>query len=88
MQKVAGIKRYLARTKTTEELETLATTTFASATEEVTITTHNVDGAGASGVVSMPKWLLLQAIEEVLAEGTTGRQLCSVIDRSAYFPPI
>lgn len=87
-QKIAGIKRFLARTKTTAELQALAASTFASATDEVTITTHNTDGAGASGVVNLPKWLLLQAVEEILADGTTGRQLCAVIDRSSYGPPI
>lgn len=86
--KIAGIKRYLARTKTTSELETLADTTFASASEEVTITSHNVDGAGASGIVSLPKWLLLQAIEELLASSLAPRQLCTPIDRSAYESPV
>jgi hypothetical protein len=87
-QKIAGVKAFLKRTKTTGELEALALTTFASASDEVTITSFNSEGGGTSGVVAFPKWLLLQAIEECLAEGTSSRQLCSVIDRSQFASPV
>lgn len=87
-QKVSGIKRYLARTKSTLELEALADLAFESATDEVTIIGHSTDGAGASGVVNVPKYLLLQAIEEILSEGTTGRQFCKFVDRSHSLAPV
>jgi len=82
--KLSGIKSFLRRTKTTAELETLAASTFASATEEVTITSIGTEGTSSSGQISMPKWLLLEAIEDLLAEGTNGRQLFAIADRSRY----
>ncbi len=87
-QKISGVKSYLRRTKSTAELEALADTAFASATEEVVITSIGTEGSSTSGQVSFPKWLLLQAIEELLAEGTSPRQLCTVLDRSLYPSPL
>ena len=82
--KLSGIKSFLRRTKTTAELEALAASTFTSATEEVTITSIGTEGTSSSGQVTMPKWLLLQAIEDLLAEGPNGRQLFAIADRSRY----
>ena len=82
--KLSGIKSFLRRTKTTAELEALAASTFASATEEVVITSIGTEGASSSGQVSMPKWLLLEAIEDLLTEGPNGRQLFAIADRSRY----
>jgi hypothetical protein len=87
-QKISGVKSFLRRTKTTAELEALAASTFASATEEVIITSIGTEGSSTSGQVSFPKWLLLQAVEELLSEGTSPRQLCSVLDRSLYPSPL
>jgi hypothetical protein len=87
-QKISGVKSFLRRTKTTAELEALAASTFASATEEVIITSIGTEGSSTSGQVSFPKWLLLQAVEELLAEGTAPRQLCTVLDRSLYASPL
>ena len=82
--KLSGIKSFLRRTKTTTELEALAASTFASATEEVTITSIGTEGTSSSGQVTMPKWLLLEAIEDLLTEGPNGRQLFAIADRSRY----
>ena len=82
--KLSGIKSFLRRTKTTAELEALAASTFASATEEVVITSIGTEGTSSSGQVSMPKWLLLEAIEDLLTEGPNGRQLFAIADRSRY----
>jgi hypothetical protein len=87
-QKISGVKSFLRRTKTTAELEALAASTFASATEEVIITSIGTEGSSTSGQVSFPKWLLLQAVEELLSEGTSPRQLCTVLDRSLYPSPL
>lgn len=87
-QKISGVKSYLRRTKTTDELEALAATAFASATEEVVITSIGSEGASSSGQISFPKWLLLQAVEELIAEGTRPRQLCATVDRSFFASPL
>lgn len=87
-QKISGIKSYLRRTKTTAQLEAMATDAFASASEEITITSHNMASSGAAGVVNVPKWLLLQILEELITEGGTGRQMCAVVDRSRYSSPV
>ena len=84
LDKISGVKSYLRRTKTTAELEALAVSAFASASEEVVITSISGDGTASSGQVSFPKWLLLQALEEILAEGNDGRQLFAIADRSRY----
>ena len=84
LDKISGVKSFLRRTKTTQELEALALATFASATEEVVITSLSSDGTGTGGQVSFPKWLLLQAVEELLSEGPNGRQLFAIADRSRY----
>jgi hypothetical protein len=87
-QKITGVKSFLRRTKTTDELEALALTAFASATEEVVITSIGTEGASSSGQISFPKWLLLQAIEEILADGGRQRQLCATVDRSFFESPL
>ena len=79
LDKISGVKSFLRRTKTTAELEALALATFASATEEVVITSLSSDGTGTGGQVSFPKWLLLQVCEEILAE-SGGRKLMSYPD--------
>ena len=84
LDKISGVKSFLRRTKTTAELEALALSTFASATEEVVITSIGSEGASSAGQISFPKWLLLQAVEELLSEGTNGRQLFAIADRSRY----
>jgi hypothetical protein len=84
LDKISGVKSYLRRTKTTAELQALADAAFLSASEEVVITSISGDGTASSGQVSFPKWLLLQALEEILAEGPNGRQLFNIADRSRY----
>jgi hypothetical protein len=86
--KISGVKSYLRRTKTNEELEALADTVFSSATEEVVITSIGTEGSSSSGQVSFPKWLLLQAIEELLTDGGRERQLASIVDRSRHSSPL
>ena len=84
LDKISGVKSFLRRTKSNAELEALALSTFASATEEVVITSIGTEGTSSSGQVSFPKWLLLQAIEDLLTEGPNGRQLFAIADRSRY----
>jgi len=86
--KLSGVKSYLRRTKTSSELESLADACFATATDEVTITSISAEGTSSSGQVSFPKSLLLQAIEEVLAEGPGGRQIGSAITRNIFRAPV
>ena len=66
-QKISGIKAYL-RYKSLAELQALAESIFAAATEEVTITGTSADGGSATGEVAFPKWLYLQAVMDVRAE--------------------
>lgn len=90
--KLAGVKSYLRRNKTLQELKDLADSVFSSATEEVTITSLGSEGGSTSGVVSFPKWLLLQALEELIAEldpaPASARQFAEVVDRSRYQSPL
>ena len=65
--KVSGIKSYL-RFKSLEELQSLADTIFASATEEVTITGTAAEGGSANGEVAFPKWLYLEVVMDVRRE--------------------
>lgn len=87
-EKIAGVKSYLRRNKTLLELKALADSTFASATEEVTITSIGTEGSSTSGQVSFPKWLLLQALEELISEldptPASARQFADIVDRSRY----
>jgi hypothetical protein len=85
LDKISGVKSYLRRTKNTAELQALADAAFLSASEEVVITSISGDGTASSGQVSFPKWLLLQALEEILSEGTGGRQFAQIVDRSGHF---
>jgi hypothetical protein len=66
--KSAGVKKYLRRTKSIEELKALADACFGKAVEEVVILNTAAEGGSAGGEVSMPAGILLNAIEEVLAE--------------------
>jgi hypothetical protein len=84
LDKISGVKSYLRRTKNTAELQALADAAFLSASEEVVITSISGDGTASSGQVSFPKWLLLQALEEILAE-PNGRQFAQIVDRSGHF---
>jgi hypothetical protein len=88
LDKISGVKSFLRRTKTTAELEALALATFASATEEVVITSLGSEGASSAGQISFPKWLLLQAVEELLAEGPNGRQLGTFANFGAFNSPV
>jgi Na+/serine symporter len=88
MDNIAGIKAYLRRTKCAHELETLADACYSEATETVTITSISAEGTSSSGQVNFPKALLLQAIEEILAEGPNGRQLGSVLVRDRFTSPV
>jgi hypothetical protein len=86
--KIAGVKSYLRRNKTLVELKALADTAFLTATEEVTITSIGTEGSSTSGQVSFPKWLLLQALEELISEldptPASARQFADIVDRSRY----
>jgi hypothetical protein len=88
LDKISGVKSYLRRTKAVAELQTLADAAFLSASEEVTITSISGDGTASSGQVSFPKWLLLQALEELIAEldptPASARQFADIVDRSRY----
>lgn len=84
----ASVKAYLRRTKSTAELEDMADACYAEATETVTITSISSEGTSSSGQVSFPKYVLLQAIEELLAEGSGGRQLGDVLVRSQFHSPV
>jgi hypothetical protein len=88
LDKISGVKSFLRRTKSNAELEALALSTFASATEEVVITSIGTEGTSSSGQVSFPKWLLLQAVEELLSEGTHGRQLGTFANFGAVTSPV
>ena len=66
-QKVSGIKSYL-RFKSLSDLQGLADSVFAAATEEVTITGTSADGGSANGEVTFPKWLYLEVIMDVRKE--------------------
>jgi hypothetical protein len=86
--KIAGVKSYLRRNKTLVELKALADSVFLTATEEVTITSIGTEGSSTSGQVSFPKWLLLQALEELISEldptPASARQFADIVDRSRY----
>lgn len=88
LDKISGVKSFLRRTKTTAELEALALATFASATEEVVITSLGSEGASSAGQISFPKWLLLQAVEDILSEGPNGRQLGTFVSFSGFNSPV
>lgn len=66
-EKISGIKAYL-RFKSLPELQALADTIFSAATEEVTITGTAADGGSATGEVTLPKWLYLEAVMDVRKE--------------------
>lgn len=69
LQKLTGVKMYLRRKYSDAgSLADLADQCFSEASDEVVITQTQADGSGATGIVRFPKWLLLTAIEEVMAE--------------------
>jgi hypothetical protein len=82
-QKIAAVKSYLRRKKTSAEIEAIADEAFEATSEEVTITSQSVTDGTSSGQVTFPKWLLLKACEEILEEnsGSGVRVLCSVVRR-------
>jgi hypothetical protein len=88
-EKIAGVKSYLRRNKSLEDLKALADSVFLTATEEVTITSIGTEGSSTSGQVSFPKWLLLQALEELISEldptPASARQFADIVDRSGHF---
>lgn len=64
-------KRYLRRKYPVDQLpqlKTLADTTFAEATDTVTLTSNSFEGGSASGEITFDKTVLLTAIEELIAE--------------------
>ena len=83
-----GVKRFLRRTKNAVELEQLAVSVFASATDEVTITSISTEGSSSAGQITFPKLQLLNIIEELLEEGTNPRQFADQIDRSWCSSPV
>lgn len=66
--KINTIKQYMRRKWSVTKLQTEADALFLMATEEVTITSQGFEGGTASGQISFPKILTLQAIEELLLE--------------------
>jgi|GEM_PF-3899366 len=74
LQDLSGVKRYLRRKFTAEELDALADEAFGKIDESVVISSSG-QGGGVSGQISVPANLLLAAIEEIIAEGPGGRQL-------------
>jgi hypothetical protein len=65
--KISGIKSYLLRNSSLEDLRDLATKVFNQAVEDVTITGTSAEGGSANGEVTLPKWVYLNAIEECIA---------------------
>lgn len=63
-----GVKMNFRRTKTVAQLEDLASEFIAAATEDVTITMTSSDGVSAQGVVTLPRGLALEVIEELIIE--------------------
>lgn len=64
------LAQYLRRKYATNVtgLRALADTTFAAATETVTLTSLSSEGGSQSGEITCPRGLLLEAIETVLLE--------------------
>ena len=87
-QKLGGVKSYLRMEYTQMELKALANACFAEATETVTITSIGSEGTNSAGQVSFPKWLLLNAIQELREEGKGGRQLGDVLVRNRFGSPV
>jgi len=75
--KIAGVTAYLRKFKTPSELNDIAHACFASATEEVTITSIGTEGASSSGVVSYPRAMLLKCVMAIIQEEGGGRQIMS-----------
>ena len=66
-EKISGIKSYL-RYKSLDELKALSDAIFSAATEEVTITGTSADSGSATGEVTLPKWVYLEAVMDVRKE--------------------
>ncbi|MDQ8206209.1 hypothetical protein QEH52_01715 [Coraliomargarita sp. SDUM461003] len=66
--RLATVKQYLRRKFDAAQLRAKADDIFDLATEEVTITSQGFEGGTSAGQISFPKILLLQAIEELIAE--------------------
>ncbi|AKC83775.1 hypothetical protein IMCC26134_15105 [Verrucomicrobia bacterium IMCC26134] len=67
---LATLRQYLRRKYASNltGLRAMADTTFASATETVTLTSLSAEGGSHSGEITCPKGLLLEAIESILLE--------------------
>ena len=74
LQDLSGVKRYLRRKFSAEELDALADEAFVKIDESVVISSYG-QGGGVTGQMSVPANLLLAAIEAIIAEGPGGRQL-------------
>jgi hypothetical protein len=74
LQDLSGVKRYLRRKFSAEELDALADEAFGKIDESVVISSYG-QGGGVTGQMSVPANLLLAAIESIIAEGPGGRQL-------------
>ena len=85
----SGYKAYLkALGKTRAELLTMAAE-IESGIEETIITSLGSEGASSSAQLSaLTKTDRLAVIMEVYQEGTSPRQLASIIDRSLYASPL
>ena len=49
---------------------------------------YHGEGASSAGQISFPKWLLLQAVEELLSEGTAPRQLGTFANFGSVTSPV
>jgi hypothetical protein len=66
---LAGIRKYLKRTKTLAQLEILSASLYAIADSEVTITSTGFEGGSASGQArSYSKADILNLVEDLIAE--------------------
>ncbi len=65
-----ALRRYLRRKhgRNLTELKRLADDTFAQATDTVTLTSLAAEGGSQSGQITCPKGLLLDVLEELIAE--------------------
>jgi hypothetical protein len=68
---LAGIRKFLKRTKTLAELQAMATALFASAESEVTITSTGFEGGSTSGQAKRySKADILNLVEDLITELT------------------
>jgi hypothetical protein len=66
---LAGIRKFLKRTKTLTQLQTMATTLFASAESEVVITSTGFEGGSTSGQAKRySKADILNLVEDLIED--------------------